>query len=218
MGRLIRSILEIGISVFVCFGVGCGGGGAGGGGGGFGGRDLMVSTTRLETFEPEYAVVNFVRSSIMALGVKALIWDGETLVGELAPRKYIQYKATPGKHLFMAKSEQWMYLNANLAAGKQYVVKAEAEPGGYSAVIELKPVLPFEKEYSKTDVDGWFFNLSPQKPLAGYADVYKAPFLADVRKAVKNYEDGRAQYITLNPGDDWPHLALNPPPEEKPQP
>jgi hypothetical protein len=214
MHRFITHVVVTGIWMLTLSQTGCGGGGAGGAGGG-GARDLMISTTRLKTFEPQYAVVTFVRSSVMAFGVKAMIWDGETLVGELTPRKYIQYKASPGKHLFMAKSEQWVYLNANLIAGKQYVINTDVSPGGYSALIELKPVLPFETKYSKTDVDGWFFNLEAQKPLPDYADIYKAPYLAEVRTAIKDYEEGRVEHITLNPGDDWPHLGLNPPPPEE---
>lgn len=191
-------------------------GGAGGGGiAGLGGKDLMVPAKRIKTPEADYALVTFVRSSVMAFGVKAMIWDREVLVGELTPRNYIQYKVEPGTHLFLAKSENWSYLRANLSAGKHYIVTAAVYPGGNSARIELEPALPYEKKVSKTDVDGWLLGLTPEKVQEDYAEIYADPYLAATRVAIQKYDEGKVDYRTLNAGDDWPHLSLNPPPKEE---
>ncbi len=192
----------------------CGGGGAGGGGG-FGGRDLMNPVKRIKTPAADYALVTFVRSSVMAFGVKAKLWDGEKLIGELTPRKMIQYKAEPGTHLFLAKSEHWSYLKANLSPGKHYIVVTEVVPGGNSAQINLVPALPYEKEVSKTDVDGWLMTLTPESVQPDYAEVYAAPYLAETRAAIREFDEGKVDFETLNAGDDWPHLALNPPSAEE---
>ncbi len=175
-----------------------------------GGTDLMVPSSRIKIPEADYALVTFVRSSVMAFGVKVMIWDTETLVGELTPRKIIQYKAEPGTHLFLAKSGHWSYLTAHLSAGKHYVVTLNATPGGYTASIELTPALPYEDKVSKTDVDGWLFGIEVQKPMSEYAEVYKVPYLSEVREAIKKYNDKRVDALTLNAGDYWPHISLEP--------
>lgn len=182
---------------------------------GLGGKDLMVPAKKIKTPEADYALVTFVRSSVMAFGVKATIWDRETLIGELTPRNYIQYKATPGTHLFLAKSESWSYLKANLSPGKHYIVTAAVYPGGNSARIELEPALPYEKKVSKTDVDSWFLTLGPEKVQDEYGEIYAAPYLPATRLAIQKYDEGKVDYLILNAGDDWPHLGLNPPPPEK---
>lgn len=205
--RLFRSFrVVIGLTVFVFGALGCGGGGA---------RELMIPTTRIKAPEADYALVTFVRSSVMAFGVKVMLWDKENLIGELSPRKYVQYKAEPGKHLFLAKAENWFFLNANLSPGKHYIVRVKVVPGGYSAGVELAPALPFEDKVTKAEVDEWLFGLEAQRPMVDYAEVYKTPYLPEVRSAVKKYDEGKVDYITLNPGDDWPHLALNPPEDAK---
>jgi hypothetical protein len=170
----------------------------------------MIPAKRIKTPDPEFATVTFIRSGVMAFGVTAMLWDRESLIGELSPRKYIQYKAAPGKHLFMAKSENWSYLNANLIAGKHYIVVVDIYPNGYGARFELTPALPFEDKVKKTDIDGWFVNLEGEKPLSEYVDAYKMPYLAETRRAAKAYDDGKVDCPTLNPGDDWPHLSASP--------
>ena len=191
----------------------CGGGGFGGMGGSGGSGELMSPAKRIRKPDTDTALVTFVRSSVMAFGVDAMLWDSETLIGELNPRHYIQYKAAPGKHIFLLKGATWSYLNANLVAGKHYVVIAKVDPGGSTATIDLKPALPFEASPSKLEVDEWLLSLGPEHASAEYAEVYKNPYLPALRTAIQKYDDGKVEYLTLNPGDDWPHLALNPPTE-----
>ena len=203
MRRMKVFVTAIGVLLSSVLFLSCGGGA----------RDLMIPAARIEKPEPDFALVTFVRSNVMAFGVKAMLWDREHLIGELNPRHYVQYRAEPGKHLFLIKSGNWSFLNANLIAGKHYIVRAKVYPGGNSAYIALEPALPFENDVSKTQVDEWLYSLEGEKALAEYAEIYKNPYLGEVRTAIKKYEDGKVDCDTLNPGDHWPHLALHPPEE-----
>ena len=66
---------------------------------------LMIRSESVLIPGPNYAVVNFLRPSSMGGAIKFGIWDKENIVGILTPKNYIQYKASPGEHLFITRAE-----------------------------------------------------------------------------------------------------------------
>ena len=163
---------------------------------------LMVETPKLDIPHLDKAVVTFIRSSIMAPMAKAGLWDRENFIGELKVRSYIQYETTPGKHIFLASSEVWSYLEANLQGGRNYVVKAEVVPGGNSPRINLEPVVPGGKT-TQEDINEWLKKLDGYKPSADASAEYVKLNIGALKKAVKLYDEGHIVSEVLSPGDAW---------------
>ena len=163
---------------------------------------LMVEAPRLDIPHLDKVVVTFIRSSIMAPTTKTGLWDRESFIGELKARAYIQYETTPGKHLFLASSEVWSYLEANLQGGRNYVVKAEVVPGGNSPRINLEPVVPGGKT-TQEDINDWLKNLDGYKPSQEVSEEYVRLNLGALKKAVKLYDEDRIVSEVLSPGDAW---------------
>src|SRR4051812_44122291 len=70
------------------------------------------------TAESSQAIVTFVRESIwMGDGIHLYLWDGETFIGTLSAGTLVQYRVAPGPHVFMANSENWSYVKADLQPG-----------------------------------------------------------------------------------------------------
>ena len=78
------------------------------------------------------ALVTFVRTSyLLGDAVEFDLWYGETYIGELSSGTLLQYKVPPGEHIFMAMGrtgKTWTFMKADLAAGKEYFVKANPTP------------------------------------------------------------------------------------------
>ncbi len=57
------------------------------------------------------------------------LWNGNHFIGVLLTGTMVQYEATPGEHLFMARSaENWSYASGVVAEGKRYYLKANFFP------------------------------------------------------------------------------------------
>lgn len=163
---------------------------------------LMKETPMKDIPHLDKVVVTFVRSSIMAPTTKSGLWDRDTFIGEIKARSYVQYETTPGEHLFLASSEVWSYLSANLQGGRNYVVKAQVVPGGNNPRIVLEPVRPGGRT-TREDIDEWFEDLDGYEPDDKVAEEYVKTKLGAVKKAVEKYDNGRISCETIAPGDAW---------------
>ena len=168
---------------------------------------LMVPTQKLTEKDMNHAIVTFVRSGVMSPTQKAEIWDRDTPVGELTARAYIQYQATPGRHLFMSKgkkSDKWSYIEANLITGEHYVVKVDILPGGYSAWFKLTPTSPKDGQTSPEDVEKWLNDLNGKRLLQEMIPTFVEQRGGAAKRAVKAYEEGKMVPEILSPEDFWP--------------
>jgi len=95
------------------------------------------------------AVVYFVRTSGMGALINFKYFDGEKYLGKFNYGKYMVYECDPGVHLFWSKSENIDYLEADLEAGKVYVVNAEPQMGAFKAAVQLKTLDKNHKRYEK---------------------------------------------------------------------
>jgi hypothetical protein len=165
---------------------------------------LMATVPKMEKPDPDHAVITFIRSSIMAPTQEAELWDREKPIGELKPRSFIQYKAAPGKHLFLAKSEQWSFLEANLITGEHYVVKLEVVPGNYAARLEFSPLSPKDGKTEQSDIDECLSSLKGRSLKKDMAGEYAQLRLSEVKKAIKDHDEGHTTFEILEPEDFWP--------------
>ena len=86
---------------------------------------VMMNTQRMDSVGSDYALVTFARPAVFfGDGISFGIWDEENLVGVLTAGSFIQYKTKPGKHIFMARAENWSILNADLRACLKIICNA----------------------------------------------------------------------------------------------
>jgi hypothetical protein len=170
---------------------------------------VMVQKQRMteKDKDMDHAVVTFVRSSVMSPTQKADIWDRDTPVGELSARGFIQYKASPGPHLFMARgemSDKWSYVEAVLITGEHYVIKVNAVPGGATARIEMMPTSPTDGKTSKDDIEDWLTGLKGRALVEDMEKTYVDQRGKAAEKAIKAYEEGKMIPEIMKPEDFWP--------------
>jgi hypothetical protein len=157
---------------------------------------MMLPTDTLIQPGPDYAVVNFLRPSSFGGAIKFGIWDSDNFVGVLTPKNYIQYKAAPGEHLFMARAENWAVIKANVAAGKTYYIVGAPRMGAWKARVALEVVNPDDPKLQK-----WMTSLRPTMVDPAQKDAYMAERVDDVRHAVKNVQNGSASYDEMRASD-----------------
>lgn len=81
--------------------------------------------------------------------IKFGIYDGDKPLGKLGVNRYFAYECEPGTHVFAARSENTSYVEANLAAGRIYVLDAEVKMGIAYARVALRPLEKGHKNYEK---------------------------------------------------------------------
>lgn len=138
--------------------------------------------------DSSHALVTFVRESIfVGDGIHCYLWDGETFIGTLSAGTLVQYKAAPGPHVFMGNAENWSYVNANLEAGKHYVIKANMFPG-FTMRVALTPV-----ESTDERIDSWRTKLKVKEAIPEKTDQYVQRALPNVRTALQSFNDGNVK-------------------------
>ncbi len=101
---------------------------------------LPLSAQKLETAPSDQSVVYFVRAKSMGSLVNFTFFDGKKAIGKFSGRKFFRYQCEPGKHLFWARSENRSFVEAELVAGKSYMIEAVPKMGGLKAAVKLVPV------------------------------------------------------------------------------
>ncbi len=86
------------------------------------------------------SVVYFVRAKGLGALINFTYFDGEKAIGRFNAPKYLRYECEPGKHLFWARSENKSFVEADLEAGKMYLIEVVPKMGGLKASVELVPV------------------------------------------------------------------------------
>ncbi len=147
----------------------------------------MVKTNQLEKGS-DFAIVNFIRPSMFGGAIKFGVWDRDQLVGVLTPECCIQYKASPGEHLFLVRAENWGVLKANVTAGKTYTILAEPRMGLMKANVKLTIVKPGDQRLKEWMRGVNYVQMDPAQR-AGYVKGRADEAL----RATKNVESGSAE-------------------------
>lgn len=85
------------------------------------------------------SLVYFTRVSSMGFLINFKYFDGEKYLGKFNHGKFLAYECEPGKHLFWSKSENTDFLEAELEAGKVYIIDSEPQMGAFKAAVKLMP-------------------------------------------------------------------------------
>lgn len=145
------------------------------------------------------AVVNFLRPSILGINFKFGIWDRENFVGLLTARNYVQYRAKPGSHFFMASAENWSGIKADLRAGKNYYILVAPSAKAWKvwkSVVEMSVLKPGHPELAE-----WMLKLKPITPILEKGGGYAAEQIDNVRQARKDFESGVVPYSVMKASD-----------------
>lgn len=161
-------------------------------------------TTQLYPDE-EHAVITFLRPSGEGLSIRLAIWDDKQLVGVLNARSAVQYKATPGEHIFIGLAGTTFYLKSNLEAGKKYYVLVR--PMSYRG-FELDPIKHGD-EYEKSEINALIKNIQFTAIDGANIKQYIKNQMHRVLLAIQQYENAGADpnanifLDTFESGDNW---------------
>ncbi len=168
---------------------------------------IMLDAKTPISAEPEKALVIFVRSTAIFAGERTRLWDGDKFIGELMGKQKLEYLTEPGKHVFVAtnKTGGSGFLDAELGAGKRYVVKAHVYPAGFSkAGVSLDPVIPGEKaDVTIKEVNAMVDGCSPKIIDPAKGDAFATSVRSDLDAAVALKNSGKAKVLTLAEKDSW---------------
>lgn len=101
---------------------------------------LMRPTDRRLEPDAAHAVITFIRASRVFHNLKAAVWSETELLGCLGGGHAFQIKVPAGKHVFIGKMEHFAFLEANVEAGKTYVVNVPVTMGWKAPHVRLIPV------------------------------------------------------------------------------
>lgn len=160
-----------------------------------GGTALMKPSTPVEP-GGDHALINIMRPSSFGGAILFGIWDREDFVGILTRASTIQYKASPGEHLIMARAENWSAVRATVDAGKTYYILAQPRMGAWKARVSLSVIQPDDKRLTK-----WMRTKKieiDQSKLGTYVDER----VENVKAAAARYDSGQEPVTdTLSPTD-----------------
>jgi len=163
------------------------------------GSSMMTRVSTIEKPDSGKALVTFFRPSAFGGAIKFGAWDGDKFIGILTARSYVQYQAAPGRHLFMARAENWSYVEADLQAGRQYYVVARPMMGAWKARVALDPVS--SSDYNEDQINKWMKGLNPTAVIPETVEAYATPRKTQVGAAIKEFEEGRVNTMVLKPSD-----------------
>jgi len=110
---------------------------------------LTGNAQNMEPAPEDKAVVYFVRPSSFGALINFSYFDSTTLIGRFKGPRYIRYECEPGQHLFWGRSENKDFVEANLEAGKVYMIEAVVMMGGIKAGLRLEPINQKTKNLKK---------------------------------------------------------------------
>lgn len=170
---------------------------------------LMMKTEKDYAADEQFALVTFQRpgsglTSFVSGDQPSEMWDGDQLIGVLKGDQYFQYKAKPGKHLFISRAGNWSFLEADLAAGKHYGVFVKSAPGwkpfgGNKTNIILIPVTKDGEWLEKSQE--WHKKCVAMEPISENIASHEKKFKKRVEDAIKNFNEGNAESLFLDPED-----------------
>jgi len=171
---------------------------------------LMMKTEKDISADDQYALITFLRpgsglTSFVSGDQPSEVWDGDNLIGVLRGDQYFQYKAKPGKHLFVRRAGNWALLEAELDAGKHYGVLMKSAPGwkpfgGNKTNIILIP-LTKDSEWIAQSQE-WVKKCVALEPIDENLANYEKKFIKRVQDTIAKYDKGSGEAMFLEPEDN----------------
>ncbi|WP_298773773.1 hypothetical protein [uncultured Shewanella sp.] len=110
------------------------------------GFPVMKEAEEAMKADDKTAIINFYRMETLIGQVPFDIWSQEGYIGSTTSGTYFQVRVTPGKHTFLSFSERYSVLEANVEAGKEYIVEFDVDMGWNQAHVQLLPIDPKKSE------------------------------------------------------------------------
>lgn len=101
---------------------------------------LLSAQTEQNTEDPTKATLYIVRTSGLGAAINFKYFINDQFVGKCNYGKYLKLEVEPGEHLIWAKAENRSFIEANLEAGKVYVLNALPKMGAFKAGVRLQPI------------------------------------------------------------------------------
>jgi hypothetical protein len=158
---------------------------------------IQVQPVDISSLDNNTALVTFIRPAFVGAAIQFRMWDSGNFIGHLSSQSYIQYKTTPGKHLFLARAENWSCVEAELEGGKSYFIIGKVRMGLMKARVALDPVNK-EDNISEEKINTWLTKLSATGADPSKVEAYTKAGAAQIKKAINNIEQGRAKCNTLS--------------------
>ncbi|MCD4744039.1 MAG: hypothetical protein K8R67_16375 [Desulfobacteraceae bacterium] len=158
---------------------------------------MGVQPMNVANLDENSVIVNFVRPSFYGGAIQFGLWDSEEWIGISAAGSYIQYKTTPGKHLFLARAENWSCVQAELEGGRSYFILASPRMGAWKARVSLEPV-NIGDNISEETINKWLTDLNAITIDPAKSQGYVEARIEHVRQAIANIEQGKAKCNTLS--------------------
>lgn len=162
---------------------------------------MMIKTKPMAIPENNDVVVTFIRPSVFGGAIKFGLWDSENFIGILTAKAYVQYKTHPGEHLFIARAENWSYVKADLAPGKQYFILAKVAMGAWKARVVLDPANKNDN-ISQAQIDNWLNGLTPITVIPAKVDSYAQPRIPHIKAAIDKFKAGEVKFFELKAEDN----------------
>jgi len=158
---------------------------------------------------PNESLVVFSRPGTAAgSGIQPRIFDGETLIGMIETGCRIEYRCSPGQHLFVGLSaeDSRAAVRADLAAGKTYYIQTDLATGkagflNWKTVLTFLPVLKTHPDWGKATAysEMTLRELDPLK---------RAKLEAEDRKDLEEVRahfmgPGKDELLTMSAVDGW---------------
>ncbi len=148
---------------------------------------------------PDAALIVFMANPNFPFGDQFQLWDREKFIGFIEPLTSVSYRAKPGEHLFMVHGENWEAVKGKVSAGKTYHILVEPRVGvgiyTSGVRVNLSVVDPNDKKIKE-----WMPRLRPiQIDDPAKAEAVEKKNERNVKKAIGNYDSGKANYITISP-------------------
>jgi hypothetical protein len=148
------------------------------------GGALMSPAPSAVPAPPDTATVVFLRTGFTGSAISAAVYDGERFAGIIMRHDRITLHVPPGTRRFMVVGEAADFLDADLAAGKEYFVLVAPRMGLWRARFSLRPIAPGGGYWD--DLPGWLKKSTPIVPNAK-GEAWARENAADVREKEQAY-------------------------------
>ncbi len=101
---------------------------------------IMIESSEEITADENHAVVRFYRPGKLIANCAFDVWNQNCYLGSTRGGSYFSVKLKPGHHVFIALSERYSIVEAELAAGKEYAIQLGVGMGWNQAHIKLLPI------------------------------------------------------------------------------
>jgi hypothetical protein len=143
----------------------------------------FLNAQNIPTVSAGKCQIVFSRAKILGPFQQFTYFDGDKVIGQYYGQKYTIYECDPGKHVLWAKYSNASFVEANLIAGKRYVIDVIPKMGG---VVKLVPV--DKNNYNMKKMKKLFTKYRPETYDVALLDDLQEKYSDVIDKGLTKYE------------------------------